>query len=101
MVVISPLVLQNLLVKLAPYLGLALLCGAWFFAGYQYKGYRVDKAILAAQIEAQKHYADRLQEYIDTMGTTQVQYEDRVKELDNDQTPECNAIAPKCLVDSF
>lgn len=101
MVVISPLVLQNLLVKLAPYLGLALLCGAWFFAGYQYKGYRVDKAILSAQIEAQTHYADKLQEYIDTMGTTQVEYEDKVKELDNDQSIDCNAIAPQCLANSF
>lgn len=92
---------KDLLVKLAPLAVLALLCLVFFMLGMQYKGYKVDKAVLKAQQEAQALYESKLKDYIATLEANQVEYENKVKELDNDTSVECNAIAPKCLVGSF
>ena len=96
-----PFIAKDLLVKLAPLAVLALLCLVWFLLGYQYKGYRVDKADLVTKLEAQALYEQKLKDYVATLESNQVEYENKVKELDNDTSFDCNTIAASCLINSF
>ena len=93
--------LLNLWNKWGSLVGLIFVVSVSFYSGYSYKAYLYNSASVKEAKDTLVHYNGNSKEYIDTLEAIQLEYENRIQELENDKTLECNAIAPKCLTDSF